>query len=152
MRRSLRQVAEHHLIHPLPSHHRPATPTYVLAKRLHTASLPPISQPGSSASTLTTTFLPLTPLTRRMPGATRTPNTLSPASKAFHGYLSSSLLAGDPNTHRCPGCLEWSAYDPAGYGAGTAPGQQLVVQPGPKSNGSATQLEADVILARRYLG
>ncbi|GAB7363054.1 hypothetical protein MBLNU230_g3347t1 [Neophaeotheca triangularis] len=63
--------------------------------------------------------------------------------KVYHSYLASFVLTGDPNTHRYPGSPEWANYEPAGYGLDSAPGQQLVVQPGPGGNGSSTRLELD---------
>ncbi|KAI1804190.1 alpha/beta-hydrolase [Daldinia bambusicola] len=47
-----------------------------------------------------------------------------------HGYLSSFVATGDPNTHRYPGSPEWPKYEPEGYGLDSKPALQLVVQPG----------------------
>ncbi|WQF76476.1 Putative carboxylesterase, type B, carboxylesterase type B, active, alpha/Beta hydrolase [Colletotrichum destructivum] len=61
-------------------------------------------------------------------------------SHIYHGYLSSFVLSGDPNTHRFPGSPEWPNYEPAGYGLDSEPALQLVVQP---NNG--TKVEKDDI-------
>ncbi|KAL0932120.1 Acetylcholinesterase 1 [Colletotrichum truncatum] len=61
-------------------------------------------------------------------------------SHVYHGYLSSFVLSGDPNTHRFPGSPEWPNYKPTGYGLESEPALQLVVQP---NNG--TKVEADDI-------
>lgn len=72
-------------------------------------------------------------------------------SKVYHGYLASFVLTGDPNTHRYPGTPEWASYKPAGYGVETAPGKQLLVQPGAKGNGSASQIESDDVRREQCL-
>ncbi|OTA99787.1 hypothetical protein M426DRAFT_76166 [Hypoxylon sp. CI-4A] len=46
-----------------------------------------------------------------------------------HGYLSSFVTTGDPNTHRHPGSPEWPRYEPEGYGLDSKPALQLVIQP-----------------------
>lgn len=51
-------------------------------------------------------------------------------SPIYHGYLSSFVTTGDPNTNRHPGSPEWWRYEPEGYGHDKKPGRQLVVQPG----------------------
>jgi carboxylesterase type B len=51
-------------------------------------------------------------------------------SPIYHGYLSSFVTTGDPNTNRYPGSPEWLGYEPEGYGLDQKPGRQLVVQPG----------------------
>ncbi|KAJ0341083.1 hypothetical protein COL154_011970 [Colletotrichum chrysophilum] len=61
-------------------------------------------------------------------------------SHVYHGYLSSFVLSGDPNTHRYPGSPEWPSYKPTGYGLESEPALQLVVEP---NNG--TRVEEDVI-------
>lgn len=80
------------------------------------------------------------------------PDTQHPfISKVYHGYLSSFVLTGDPNTHRYPGTPAWEAYEPTGYDVDTKPGKQLVVQPGPDGNGSATQIELDDVRREQCL-
>ncbi|KAI1379609.1 alpha/beta-hydrolase [Hypoxylon crocopeplum] len=49
-----------------------------------------------------------------------------------HGYLSSFVATGDPNTHRYSGAPEWPKYEPEGYGLDSKPALQLVVQPDTK--------------------
>ncbi|KAF3061064.1 Acetylcholinesterase [Daldinia childiae] len=56
-----------------------------------------------------------------------------------HGYLSSFVATGDPNTHRYPGSPEWPKYEPEGYGLDSKPALQLVVQP------DDTKVESDDI-------
>ncbi|KAI0388074.1 alpha/beta-hydrolase [Hypomontagnella monticulosa] len=56
-----------------------------------------------------------------------------------HGYLSSFVTTGDPNTHRYTGAPEWPKYEPEGYGLDSKPALQLVIQPGD------TKVEADDI-------
>jgi len=72
-------------------------------------------------------------------------------SKIYHGYLASFVLSGDPNTHRYPGSPEWVAYEPEGYGLDSEPAKQLVVQPGPGGNSSATCIEQDDIRREQCL-
>lgn len=72
-------------------------------------------------------------------------------STVYHSYLSSFVLTGDPNTYRYPGSPEWSNYETAGYGVDTAPAKQLVVQPGPGANSSATQIELDDVRREQCL-
>ncbi|KAM0278202.1 hypothetical protein ACHAQH_005317 [Verticillium albo-atrum] len=62
-------------------------------------------------------------------------------SHIYHGYLSSFVTAGDPNTHRYEGSPEWPTYEPKGYGLDAAPAKQLVVQP----DEGGTQVEDDSI-------
>ncbi|KAF3358079.1 Siderophore iron transporter mirB [Verticillium dahliae VDG1] len=50
--------------------------------------------------------------------------------RAFHAYLASFVLSGDPNTYRASGTPEWPGYAPSGYGVDSTPPKQLVVQPG----------------------
>ncbi|KAL7627966.1 hypothetical protein AAE478_002162 [Parahypoxylon ruwenzoriense] len=57
----------------------------------------------------------------------------------LHGYLSSFVATGDPNTHRYQGSPEWPRYKPEGYGLDSKPALQLVVQP------RDTKVEADDI-------
>ncbi|KAI0014487.1 alpha/beta-hydrolase [Xylariaceae sp. FL0662B] len=57
----------------------------------------------------------------------------------LHGYLSSFVATGDPNTHRYPGSPEWPKYEPKGYGLESMPPNQLVIQP------EHTEVEADYI-------
>ncbi|KAI5865191.1 alpha/beta-hydrolase [Durotheca rogersii] len=59
--------------------------------------------------------------------------------RVHHGYLSSFVATGNPNTHRYPGSPEWPRYEPEGYGLDSPPALQLVVQP------HNTQIEADDI-------
>ncbi|KAI4861006.1 alpha/beta-hydrolase [Hypoxylon rubiginosum] len=56
-----------------------------------------------------------------------------------HGYLSSFVATGDPNTHRYSGSPEWPKYEPEGYGLDSKPALQLVLQP------QDTKVEADDI-------
>jgi acetylcholinesterase len=72
-------------------------------------------------------------------------------SKIYHAYLASFVLTGDPNTHRYPGSPEWVNYEPTGYGLEAEPAKQLVVQPGPGGNGSATGIERDEIRREQCL-
>lgn len=71
--------------------------------------------------------------------------------KIHHRYLASFVLTGNPNTYRLEGSPEWPQYEPAGYDVTTKPGKQLLVQPGPGGNGSATQIEDDVIRREQCL-
>ncbi|XXG98897.1 hypothetical protein Hte_005228 [Hypoxylon texense] len=57
----------------------------------------------------------------------------------LHGYLSSFVATGDPNTNRHPGSPEWPNYEPEGYGLDSKPALQLVIQP------DDTKVEADDI-------
>ncbi|KAI2464568.1 alpha/beta-hydrolase [Annulohypoxylon bovei var. microspora] len=57
----------------------------------------------------------------------------------LHGYLSSFVTTGDPNTHRYPGSPEWPRYAPEGYGLDSNPANQLVIQP------QDTKVETDSI-------
>lgn len=50
-------------------------------------------------------------------------------SEVYHAYLSSFVATGDPNTYRYPGTPEWPRYEPSGYGMGSEPALQLVIQP-----------------------
>ncbi|KAI9147631.1 acetylcholinesterase [Paramyrothecium foliicola] len=63
-------------------------------------------------------------------------------SHVYHGYLSSFVTAGNPNTHRFPGTPEWPSYEPQGYGIDSEPGKQLLVQP---EEEGGTQVEDDDI-------
>ncbi|KAI1077060.1 alpha/beta-hydrolase [Whalleya microplaca] len=57
----------------------------------------------------------------------------------LHGYLSSFVTTGDPNTNRYPGSPEWPKYEPKGYGLDSMPADQLVLQP------KHTEVETDYI-------
>lgn len=57
------------------------------------------------------------------------PNVQYPeTSHVYHGYLSSFVAVGNPNTYRYPGSPEWPNYTPSGYGIDSEPALQLVVQ------------------------
>lgn len=60
-------------------------------------------------------------------------------SHIYHGYISSFVTTGNPNTLRYPGSPEWPQYTPSGYGLDSEPALQLVIQP------NATAVEEDVI-------
>lgn len=66
-------------------------------------------------------------------------------SPVYHGYLSSFVTAGDPNTHRHDGTPQWPTYKPAGYGLDSEPASQLLVD----RNG--TTVEKDVIRREQCL-
>ncbi|KAI2621208.1 alpha/beta-hydrolase [Hypoxylon sp. NC1633] len=57
----------------------------------------------------------------------------------LHGYLSSFVTTGDPNTHRYSNTPEWPRYEPEGYELDSKPALQLVIQP------QDTEVEADEI-------
>ncbi|CRK26983.1 hypothetical protein BN1708_000768 [Verticillium longisporum] len=62
--------------------------------------------------------------------------------RAFHAYLASFVLSGDPNTYRYSGTPEWPGYAPSGYGVESTPPKQLVVQPdGPAVEEDAVRRE-----------
>jgi acetylcholinesterase len=61
-------------------------------------------------------------------------------SHIYHGYLSSFVVSGNPNTYRYEGSPEWPNYEVEGYGLESEPGKQLIVQP---DNG--TGVESDTI-------
>jgi carboxylesterase type B len=69
-------------------------------------------------------------------------------SAIYHGYLSSFVIAGNPNTHRHLGSPEWPTYNPEGHGLDSDPGKQLVVQPRVKGG---TQVEDDNIRRKSCL-
>ena len=60
-------------------------------------------------------------------------------SHIYHGYLSSFVVSGNPNTHRYEGSPEWPNYEVEGYGLESEPGKQLIVQP---NNGTGVESDA----------
>ncbi|KAF2705063.1 acetylcholinesterase [Pleomassaria siparia CBS 279.74] len=67
-------------------------------------------------------------------------------SHLYHGYLSSFVTTGDPNTARYEGSPQWPRYKPTGYGLESEPADQLIVQP---NNG--TKVEKDTIRREQCL-
>lgn len=63
----------------------------------------------------------------------------------YHGYLSSFVTTGNPNTYRHDGTPEWPEYKPAGYGLDSEPASQLLV------SRDGTIVEKDVIRREQCL-
>ncbi|KAJ4412428.1 hypothetical protein N0V82_008823 [Gnomoniopsis sp. IMI 355080] len=66
-------------------------------------------------------------------------------SPMYHGYLSSFVTTGNPNTYRQDGTPEWPTYQPAGFGLDSEPASQLLVD----RNG--TVVEKDVLRREQCL-